>query len=529
MSRTTPPAAAARLSSPTGARAEILYSTGTRTRRPRRTARRPRPASPPGNAWNRQRPAASSSLRASSSATASKTASSRSTGQPQQQASAPQPENNWNELTAGNGGFNGSNGAASGRSSRSGGLASSSRSLPSIPASPPTVPVQPSSASASTSTSSLTASYTAAAAAAAAAGIKPPPIPSSGSSSSLAADAREKQLLAQIKELTRQLDKEKHRKKESARAAQTSKELRRRLIICSQLLPYHMSRLEDGTVVIGEASTKQKAYESLQDRLDVAWVGCPAVHVPEEQQEDIRTQFLALSCHVVFIEEAEMELAEGMWAEVLWPLFHYIPLSMLESDTEMIHQRWCAYEKLNRSIATVAIGVTLPTDLVLVHDYHLMLLPAALREKQPKVKIGWFLHTPFPSAEIYVTLPLRKELLRGVLAADLIAFHTFDYVRHFMNSCSRVLGTDISVESNYILDSSKRTAVTVDAFPTGIDTALFLDMINSTQLKDKVIELQRRFDGKSLVLGIDRMDYVKGIPHKLIALEVLTRVPWMGE
>ena len=158
----------------------------------------------------------------------------------------------------------------------------------------------------------------------------------------------------------------------------------------------------------------------------------------------------------------------------------------------MIHQRWRAYESLNGAMAEVASTVTVATDLVLVHDYHLMLLPAKLRVKQPKVKIGWFLHTPFPSAEIYVTLPLRKELLRGVLAADLIAFHTFDYVRHFMNSCSRVLGTDITVESNYILDAAQRTAVTVDAFPTGIDTALFNEMISSTGLKDKVIELQVR-------------------------------------
>ena len=208
-----------------------------------------------------------------------------------------------------------------------------------------------------------------------------------------------------------------------------------------------------------------------------------------------------------------------MWAEVLWPLFHYIPLSMLDSDTEMIHQRWAAYERLNAAIAEEANAVTTATDLVLIHDYHLMLLPAMMRIAQPKVKIGWFLHTPFPSAEIYVTLPLRKELLRGVLAADLIAFHIYDYVRHFMNSCSRVLGTDVTVESNYILDSSKRTAVTVDAFPTGIDYASFEAMVNSAELKDRVIELQRRFDGKSVVLGIDRMDYVKGIPHKLIALE----------
>ena len=271
--------------------------------------------------------------------------------------------------------------------------------------------------------------------------------------------------------------------------------------------------------------------------------------IPEEHQDDVRRQFNERNCHPVFVSEAETELAEGLWNDVLWPLFHYIPvrtaghhphalllpcrcsselrfrsqlrslarthtnahahkrtrtqthltytptpppnphppqLSMLESDTEMIHQRWGAYERLNVAMAAVATTVIRPSDLVLIHDYHLMMLPAALRERQPKVKIGWFLHTPFPSAEIYVTLPLRKALLRGVLAADLIAFHTFDYVRHFMNSCSRVLGTDITVESTYILDSSKRTAVTVDAFPTGIDTELFQAMLTSAALKDKV-------------------------------------------
>ena len=139
-------------------------------------------------------------------------------------------------------------------------------------------------------------------------------------------ESREKQLLAQIKELTRQLDKEKNRKKEQARASHASKEQRRRLVICSQLLPYRMNQRDDGTLKVGGASSKLKAYDSLHQRLDVAWVGCPAMHVPAQQQEAVRRQFLKVNCHPVFITESEMELAEGMWAEVLWPLFHYIPV-----------------------------------------------------------------------------------------------------------------------------------------------------------------------------------------------------------
>ena len=144
-----------------------------------------------------------------------------------------------------------------------------------------------------------------------------------------------------------------------------------------------------------------------------------------------------------------------------------------------------------------------------------------LRERRAHMKIGWFLHTPFPASEIYVTLPMRKEILRGVLAANLIGFQIYDYVRHFMTACARVLGTDVSVESTYILDAYTRTAVTVDAFPVGIDCASFEGVLTSAAFKDRVIELQRRFDGKKVLLGTDRMDFIKGIPHKLIALEKL--------
>lgn len=177
----------------------------------------------------------------------------------------------------------------------------------------------------------------------------------SGARTDKAADAttQEKVILAQIKELTRQLNQEKHRKKEQARASHYDKKQRRRLIVCSQQLPYRLEVTEDGSFEIGRATSKLKSYESLHDRLDVAWVGCPPMDVPEEHQEEVRRRYNDLNCHPVFVSPEQLELAEGMWAEVLWPLFHYIPLSMLESDTEMIHQRWRAYESLNQAFALV--------------------------------------------------------------------------------------------------------------------------------------------------------------------------------
>ena len=158
-----------------------------------------------------------------------------------------------------------------------------------------------------------------------------------------------------------------------------------------------------------------------------------------------------------------------------------------------------------------------------VQDYHLMLLPRYLRERMPSLSIGWFLHTPFCTSEMYRTLGHREEILRGVLSADLCGFHIYDFARHFHTSCTRVLGTggaDGVTEGNEgIYSHATRRSTAVDAFPIGIDPQIFMDKLQTGPVKDKIIELQRRFDGKKVILGIDRLDYVKGIPHKLKAVE----------
>lgn len=123
---------------------------------------------------------------------------------------------------------------------------------------------------------------------------------------------------------------------------------------------------------------------------------------------------------------------------ILWPLFHYHP-----GEITFDESAWAAYREVNRLFAKEVVKDVQDGDMIWVHDYHLMLLPQMLREEigntKKNIKIGFFLHTPFPSSEIYRILPVREALLLGILDCDLIGFHTYDYARHFLSSCSRIL------------------------------------------------------------------------------------------
>jgi len=188
-------------------------------------------------------------------------------------------------------------------------------------------------------------------------------------------------------------------------------------------------------------------------------------------------------------------------------------------------------------------------DLIWVHDYHLMLLPEMLREEigstKKNVKIGFFLHTPFPSSEIYRILPVREALLRGVLHCDLIGFHTYDYARHFLSSCSRILlaWSYLNTFENETLMPCRETPttpngvefdgkfVTVAAFPIGIDPEKFVEELQEKKVQDRIADLEKKFAGVKVIVGVDRLDYIKGVPQKLHALEVfLTDHPeWIGK
>lgn len=186
---------------------------------------------------------------------------------------------------------------------------------------------------------------------------------------------------------------------------------------------------------------------------------------------------------------------------------------------------------MNRLFAKAVINDVQDGDLIWVHDYHLMLLPQMLREEigdsRKNVRIGFFLHTPFPSSEIYRILPVREALLTGLLDCDLIGFHTYDYARHFLSSCSRILGTPTTPNG---LDWNGRF-VTIGAFPIGIDPEKFVEGLKKPKVQERIAVLNRKFEGVKLIVGVDRLDYIKGVPQKLHALEVfLTEHPeWIGK
>jgi len=210
----------------------------------------------------------------------------------------------------------------------------------------------------------------------------------------------------------------------------------------------------------------------------------------------------------------------------MWPLFHYHP-----GEITFDESAWDGYTEANRLFAKAVARDVQDNDMVWVHDYHLMLMPAMLREEIEKskknVKIGFFLHTPFPSSEIYRILPVRNEILLGVLHCDLIGFHTYDYARHFLSSCSRILG--LATTPNGVEFHSK--VVTVGAFPIGIDPEKFDQGLQKAKVQHRIAALEKKFQGVKLIVGVDRLDYIKGVPQKLHALEVfLTEHPeWIGK
>ncbi|KAK4119112.1 glycosyltransferase family 20 protein [Parathielavia appendiculata] len=302
-----------------------------------------------------------------------------------------------------------------------------------------------------------------------------------------------------------------------------------RLLLISNRLPITIKRSDDGQYTFSMSSGGLvTGLSGLSKTTSFQWYGWPGLEVPEAEagpmKEQLKEKYNAIP---VFVDD---ELADrhynGFANSILWPLFHYHP-----GEITFDESAWAAYREVNRLFAKEVVKDVQDGDLVWVHDYHLMLMPQMLREElgntKKNVKIGFFLHTPFPSSEIYRILPVREALLLGILACDLIGFHTYDYARHFLSSCSRILGTTTTpngVEWN-------GRFVTVGAFPIGIDPEKFVEGLKKESVKNRIAALKRKFEGVKLIVGVDRLDYIKGVPQKLHALEVfLTEHPeWIGK
>lgn len=297
------------------------------------------------------------------------------------------------------------------------------------------------------------------------------------------------------------------------------------------------------------------ALSGFKKSLSFTWIGWPGFYIPPKDRAYVDKRLMEeYSCQAVYLDD---DVAEGHYNgfsnSILWPLFHYHP-----GEMNFDEENWLMYRQANFRFAETVRSQITPGSMVWVQDYHLMLLPMILRglvdgssggeyqkqeltkiaegieeevdissERIPDVRIGFFLHTPFPSSEIYRILPVRREILLGILFCDLIGFHTYDYARHFLSSCTRILGLPTMPNG---VEFEGRLAH-VGTFPIGIEPSSFINNLEKESVQSRIAQLEQRFNGVKVIVGVDRLDYIKGVPQKLHALELfLTQHPeWIGK
>jgi trehalose 6-phosphate synthase/phosphatase len=263
-----------------------------------------------------------------------------------------------------------------------------------------------------------------------------------------------------------------------------------------------------------------KSVHSGGESLWIGWSGLTDEEIPEELAPKIDKALAAHGSSKVNLTTREVEgFYYGFSNRTIWPLFHYfLEYSEFELDS------WNTYVAVNRKFADAILEASGPDDIIWIHDYQLMLVPQMVKAERPDTSIGFFLHIPFPSFEIFRTLPWREEILRGLLGSDLIGFHTYDYERHFLSSVRRLLRLEVSFNEIYKDDR----VVKVDSFPMGIDYHKFSKAARDHEKKSKKqqSELQQRLNthkqsapDAKFFLSIDRLDYTKGIAKRLNAFE----------
>ncbi|MQM22479.1 hypothetical protein Taro_055531 [Colocasia esculenta] len=324
-----------------------------------------------------------------------------------------------------------------------------------------------------------------------------------------------------------------------SRSDQSSAAPRDRTIVVANQLPLRARRGPDGK---GWSFSWDEDLLLLQlkdgapaDDMEFVYVGCLREEIPPAEQDEVAQVLLeSFRCVPAFLPpDLFSRYYHGFCKQQLWPLFHYmLPLSP-DLGGRFDRSLWQAYVSVNKIFADKILEVINPDDdFVWVHDYHLMVLPTFLRKRFNRVKLGFFLHSPFPSSEIYRTLPVREDLLRALLNADLIGFHTFDYARHFLSCCGRMLGLSYESKRGYIgLEYYGRT-VSIKILPVGIHLGQLGNVLGLRETEEKVAGLMKQFCGRGriMLLGVDDMDIFKGISLKLLAMEqLLVQHPeWRG-
>ncbi|MEZ4286603.1 MAG: trehalose-6-phosphate synthase [Polyangiales bacterium] len=203
---------------------------------------------------------------------------------------------------------------------------------------------------------------------------------------------------------------------------------------------------------------------------------------------------------------------EGVSNAVLWPLLHSFPPTIHVGEA-----RWRTYTGANERFAQVVLEASRSNDLIWVHDYHLMLVPRFVRNERARARIGWFCHVPWPPAHMFGILPWRQEILEGLLASDVIGFHIDEYVQYFLECVERF--TDYKVSRNKISVGDR--TVSVITAPIGIAVRELKELANDPDVETEVQRIRHSVGNRRMILGVDRLDYTKGIPERLLAFERL--------
>ncbi|XP_038878921.1 probable alpha,alpha-trehalose-phosphate synthase [UDP-forming] 10 isoform X1 [Benincasa hispida] len=307
----------------------------------------------------------------------------------------------------------------------------------------------------------------------------------------------------------------------------SSSKCRGRKIIVANFLPLHAKKDPDSgkwNFSFDEDSLLLQLKDGFSPDVDVIYVGSLKVDVDIREQDEVSQKLLEeFNCAPTFIPSyLQKQFYHGFCKQHLWPLFHYMmPISPYHGSRFDRHL-WQAYLSANKRFADKVMEViNLEEDYVWIHDYHLMVLPTFLRKRYSRIKLGFFLHSLFPSSEIYRTLPVRDEILRALLNADLIGFHTFDYARHFLSCCSRLLGLEYESKRGYLTLEYFGRTIYIKILPVGIHMGRLESALSQSQTSIKVKEIKENLKGKKLILGVDDMDIFKGIGLKLLAMEQL--------